>query len=77
MTIKAIVHEGETGGYWAEVPSMPGCYTQGETLDEIVRYLWEAMEGWTESRVQFDPNSRIVSPQADQIELLIEANAVA
>jgi len=34
MTLKAIVHKAEEGGYWAEVPSLPGCLTQGETLDE-------------------------------------------
>ena len=77
MTIKAIVHEGETGGYWAEVPSMPGCYTQGDSIDEIVRHLWEATEGWTESRVQFESDARIVTPKTDRLELLLEANAVA
>ena len=30
----AIVHHDEDGGYWAEVPAQPGCYTDGETLDE-------------------------------------------
>jgi len=31
MTIKAIVHKAEEGGFWAEVPALPGCLTQGET----------------------------------------------
>ena len=30
MKIKVVVHEAEEGGYWAEVPSIPGCATQGE-----------------------------------------------
>ena len=45
MKIKAIVHEAEEGGYWAEVPAIPGCATQGETMDELVRNLHEAIEG--------------------------------
>lgn len=46
MTLKAIVHNAEEGGYWAEVPSLPGCMTQGETLDEIRANLREAIELW-------------------------------
>ena len=34
MKIKAVVQEAEEGGFWAEVPAIPGCATQGETLDE-------------------------------------------
>jgi predicted RNase H-like HicB family nuclease len=37
MKIKAIVHKVEEGGYWAEVPVLKGCYTQGETMEEIIR----------------------------------------
>lgn len=47
MTIKAIVHE-EDGGYWAKVPSMPGCYTQADTMDELVANLQEAIDLWLE-----------------------------
>jgi predicted RNase H-like HicB family nuclease len=45
MIIRAIVHEAEEGGFWAEVPAIPGCVTQGETLDELKSNLREAMEG--------------------------------
>ena len=45
MKIKAIVHDAEEGGFWAEVPAIPGCATQGETMDELVRNLHEAIEG--------------------------------
>ncbi|MFD2182055.1 type II toxin-antitoxin system HicB family antitoxin [Rhodoplanes azumiensis] len=45
MKIKAVVHEAEEGGYWAEVPAIPGCATEGETLDELMRNLHEAIEG--------------------------------
>lgn len=45
MKIKIVVHEAEEGGYWAEVPAIPGCATQGETMEELLRNLHEAIEG--------------------------------
>jgi predicted RNase H-like HicB family nuclease len=45
MKIKVIVHEAEEGGYWAEVPAIPGCATQGETFEELLTNLYEAVEG--------------------------------
>ena len=49
MTLKAIIHEAEEGGFWAEVPALPGCVTQGETREEIEENLREAVEGWLEA----------------------------
>ena len=46
MILKAIVHPAEEGGFWAEVPALPGCLTQGETLDELQVNLREAIELW-------------------------------
>ena len=46
MTLKAIIHKAEEGGFWAEVPSLPGCLTQGETLAELKANLREAVELW-------------------------------
>jgi predicted RNase H-like HicB family nuclease len=45
MKIRAIVHRAEEGGFWAEVPSIPGCATQGETMEELRSNLREAIEG--------------------------------
>ncbi len=45
MKLKVIVHEAEEGGFWAEVPSIPGCATQGDTFDELLSNLYEAVEG--------------------------------
>jgi len=45
MKLKAIVHEAEEGGYWAEVPAIPGCSTQGDTYDELIQNFHEAIEG--------------------------------
>ena len=48
MKIKAIVHEAEEGGYWAEVPALTGCVTEGETWEEVIENLQEATQGWLE-----------------------------
>ena len=45
MKIKVIVHEADEGGYWAEVPAIPGCATQGENFEELLKNLYEAIEG--------------------------------
>ena len=49
MKIKAIIHAAEEGGYWAEVPALPGCVTQGESLDEVQANLREAITLWLEA----------------------------
>ena len=48
MTFKAILHE-EDGGYWAEVPALKGCYSQGKTLKELKANLTEAIQGYVEA----------------------------
>ena len=41
MKIRIVVHEAEEGGFWAEVPAIPGCATQGDSMDELM----QAIEG--------------------------------
>ena len=45
MKLKVVIHEAEEGGYWAEVPCIPGCATQGDTFDELLHNIYEAVEG--------------------------------
>jgi len=45
MKLKVIIHDAEEGGYWAEVPAIPGCATQGDTFDELLKNIYEAVEG--------------------------------
>ncbi|UUX91926.1 type II toxin-antitoxin system HicB family antitoxin [Methanoplanus endosymbiosus] len=52
MKLKVIIHEAEEGGFWAEVPSIPGCVTQGETFDELLANLYDAVEGCLSVDVQ-------------------------
>jgi len=46
MKIRAIIHPAEEGGYWAEVPALPGCITEGDTMEEVTANLKDAIEGW-------------------------------
>jgi predicted RNase H-like HicB family nuclease len=54
MKIKVVVHEAEEGGYWGEVPALPGCASQGETVEELVENLREAIEGYLSVEVDAD-----------------------
>ncbi len=45
LKLKVTVHDAEEGGYWAEVPAIPGCATEGDTFEELLRNLYEAIEG--------------------------------
>lgn len=44
LKIKVVVHEAAESGYWAEVPAIPGCATQGETMEELMANVHEAIE---------------------------------
>jgi len=50
MKMKVIIHEAEEGGYWAEVPAIPGCATQGDTILELIQNLYEAIEACLEAK---------------------------
>lgn len=50
MKIKILIHEDEKKGYWAEVPSLPGCFTQADTIEELIQNIYEAVEGYLEVR---------------------------
>ena len=45
MKLKTIIHEAEEGGYWAEIPAIPGCVTQGDSFEELLKNIYEAVEG--------------------------------
>jgi len=44
MKLKTIIHKAEEGGYWAEIPAIPGCVTQGDTFEELLKNIYEAVE---------------------------------
>ncbi len=45
MKLKVVIHEAQEGGFWAEVPAIAGCMTQGETFDELLHNIYEAVDG--------------------------------
>jgi len=57
MNIRAVIHKAEEGGFWAEVPALPGCVTQGETMEELRTNLKEAVELWMEAGMPEEPLS--------------------
>jgi predicted RNase H-like HicB family nuclease len=46
VKLAVVVHAAEEGGFWAEVPALPGCVSEGETLSETLVNIREAAEGW-------------------------------
>lgn len=62
MKLRILVHQAEEGGYWAEVPSIPGCATQGDSLEELLENIREAVVGCLSVNVRDVPVS-----EADQI----------
>ncbi len=63
MRLKVLIHAAEEGGYWAEVPALPGCVSEGETMDEVLANIREAAEGWIEvaaDRTPIDPLAQVV-----------------
>ena len=57
MKLKVVIHEVDEGGYWAEVPSIPGCATQGDSFEELLGNLYEVIEGCLSVEVQDIPVS--------------------
>ena len=57
MKLKVIIHEAKDGGYWAEVPAIPGCATQGESFEDLLGNLYEAVEGCLSVDVRDIPTS--------------------
>jgi predicted RNase H-like HicB family nuclease len=45
MKLKALIFRAEEGGFWAKVPAIPGCVSQGETLEEVKTNILDALQG--------------------------------
>ncbi len=48
MKFKVVIEKDSTGYYFAEVPALPGCLSQGKTLSEVKENIREAIRGWLE-----------------------------
>lgn len=67
MKLAVVLHEAEEGGYWAEVPAIPGCATQGETFEELLHNLYEAIEGC----LAVPPEAMQLAPDARLMEIAV------
>ena len=67
MKLQVLVHVAEEGGYWAEVPAIPGCATQGETLEELMANVREAIEGCLS--VEVEPSES--APKDQELEIAL------
>ncbi len=66
LRLTVVIHHAEEGGYWAEVPALRGCVSEGDTLDEVVANVREAAQGWLEAAAALNP------PEADPAALVVE-----
>lgn len=64
MEYTTLIHQAEEGGFWAEVPALPGCFSQGETVDETLRNIKEAVQ------------AHLMALREDKEEIPIEGNLV-
>ncbi|HEV2971255.1 MAG TPA: type II toxin-antitoxin system HicB family antitoxin [Pirellulales bacterium] len=46
MKLRVVLHPAEEGGFWAEIPALPGCVSEGDSYDETLANIREAAEGW-------------------------------
>jgi predicted RNase H-like HicB family nuclease len=62
VKLKVHIHKAEEGGYWAEIPAIPGCATQGDTVEELLQNIYEAVEGCLSVDVDFpaDNNTQVL-----------------
>lgn len=66
MKLNVLIHRAEEGGYWAEIPALPGCFSQAETMDEILFNIKEAAEAW----LDMAPNTLLeIEPETEIVEI--------
>ena len=57
MKLSVVVHQAEEGGYWAEIPAIPGCATQGDSFEELLQNIYEAVEACLSVNVEDLPEN--------------------
>jgi predicted RNase H-like HicB family nuclease len=67
MKLKVVVHKAEEGGYWAEVPALPGCATQGDSMEELMANIREAINGCLNAQ----PPEAVAKPGDQIIEIAV------
>ncbi|MGJ3243499.1 MAG: type II toxin-antitoxin system HicB family antitoxin [Opitutales bacterium] len=59
MKLKVVVHKAEEGGFWAEVPAIPGCVSQGDSMEELKSNILDAIEGCLSVEFDGDPDGDV------------------
>ena len=49
MEYTVVVHQADEGGFWVEVPALPGCYSQGESVQGALENVMEAISLYLET----------------------------
>jgi predicted RNase H-like HicB family nuclease len=62
VRVKVVVHEAEEGGFWAEVPALQGCVSQGGTMDELLANVREAIQAWLEADRPAEAGNERIEP---------------
>ena len=73
MKIQAIIHTAEEGGYWAEVPALPGCITEGDSLEELTQNFSKA--DLARSEQQARQITTLAEAEAKKIKILAEGES--
>jgi len=67
VKLKVVVHTAEEGGFWAEVPAIPGCVSQGDSYEELLDNIHEAIEGC----LSVDISETSISEKSKVIEIAV------
>jgi predicted RNase H-like HicB family nuclease len=67
MKLNAVIHKADESGYWAEIPAIPGCATQGETFPELLTNIYDAVEAC----LSVDVSGRAILPTDEVLEIAV------
>ncbi|MCX9083596.1 MAG: type II toxin-antitoxin system HicB family antitoxin [Candidatus Methanoperedens sp.] len=71
MHLKVVLEEDEeVGGYVVSCPSLPGCFSQGDTMEEALENIKEAIQACLESLGEDDIKSYLTNPAARIVEVV-------
>jgi predicted RNase H-like HicB family nuclease len=71
MHFKVVLEEDEeVGGYIVSCPSLPGCFSQGETADEALENIKEAIQACLESLAEDEIQSYITNPSSRVVDMV-------
>jgi len=62
MELKIVLEEQEEGGYTVLVPALPGCISQGDTLEEAIKNIKEAIELYLDvENIDFSDKGKVIN----------------